>query len=402
MPLPPPPPDPLARAAAAFRERFGVPPRWAASAPGRVNLIGEHVDYHAGLVLPIAIDRRCACVAAPAADATRSRVFAPDAEEGVLEFDARSDLRPLAVPGRWSAYVLGVVHFIRDLVRRAGVTPRNLDVAVASSVPLGAGLSSSASLEVSFATLLQDAWTFRVEGAELARRCQRAEHEFAGVPCGLMDQFVSALAHPGHALLIDCRDETARPVPMPDPAHAAVLVVDTRVRHALASSEYAARRRDGEAAARALGVTSLRDLAVVPDARSLGPAQLPLVRHVVTEIDRTRRAAAALRAGDLPAFGRLMNESHASLRDDYRVSCDELDGVVEAARAQPGVLGARMTGGGFGGCAVALVRPGAADAAADGIRAAFAARFGAPCTAFITHASEGARIDAVPQGPPAQ
>jgi galactokinase len=385
------PPDALARARASFEARFGTPPRWAASAPGRVNLIGEHIDYSGGHVLPFAIDRRTAVVAGPAQGQS---VVTARGVPNELTFHADGDLRAMARRGWWGSYVLGVFHHMRDIASSAGVAPADLCLTIDSDVPIGSGLSSSAALEVATATLLQAAWGFMIEETEVARRCRSAEHEFAGVPCGIMDQSIAVMARADHALLIDCATEHARLVPLPPPDHAVMLVVDTGVRHSLASGEYADRRASSEAAAAALGVPRLCD--ATPDAlarheASLAGPALDAARHAIAENARTLAAAQALRGGDLHAVGRLMLESHASLRDIYRVSCVELDFAVDALASHAGVYGARMTGGGFGGCAVALVESARAHAASESIRRAFHQRFGAPCAVFTTPACDGAR-----------
>jgi galactokinase len=361
-----------AHAARAFAARFGPAPAWAAAAPGRVNLIGEHTDYNQGFVLPMAIDRWCVCVAAPAAGA-RSRLVALDINESIevslTDLSARGAAAAGELPA-WGRYLAGaLVERRRSLA--AGAVPE-LDLLATSTVPVGGGLSSSAAIETAAAVLIEQALgvgpppVSALHDFRLARAldCQRAEHRWAGVPCGLMDQLASSFGEPGHALLIDCRDNTVTPVPMPPEDQGVVLVVNSGVHHALAAGEYARRRAACEAAAAALGVASLRDLNSL-DAVAwslLDAEQTRCVRHVVSENSRTLAAAAALRAGDLSTLGRLMLESHASLRDDYRVSCAELDAIVDLAGATPGVHGARMTGGGFGGCAVVLAEPGAAEA----------------------------------------
>jgi galactokinase len=385
----------LRRATAAFASRFGGRPTWAASAPGRVNLIGEHTDYSGGFVLPIAIDRACIAVGAPA-KGRETRVFSVDlnAEAG---FDLTAPLRagPEAgsnsvARGSWPSYVAGVA---AQFQRLPGLGLVNLDIVIASSVPVGSGLSSSASLEVAVATVLEESTGVRLQPERKALLCQAAEHEFAGVPCGIMDQFISVMGRAGYALLIDCRAQ--RGTTIPGPAGASVVVINTNIHHALASGEYAVRKAACVSAAGKLGVPELRDVGG-PDVESAGTAaglsdiERRCVRHVVGENARVLEAAAALRAGDLRAFGRLMLESHASLRDDYRVSCPELDTVVDAAQRTPGVFGARMTGGGFGGCAIAMVEPGAVENLTERVGVEYQARHGRDCSAFVVEASDGA------------
>jgi galactokinase len=388
-------PPVLARAREAFTARFGREPTHAAAAPGRVNLIGEHTDYTGGFVLPMAIDRVCVAVGAMAADPAVSRVFAADVGRAG-SFDARAPIRlkgadrrgPGIERGSWLSYVAGVVAGMQRL--GDGAIP-NLDIAITSSVPLGSGLSSSASLEVSAATLLESVTGRTVEPRAKALLCQHAEHEFAGVPCGIMDQFTSVLGREGHALLIDCRSLEATPVPMPGPDRAVILVMNTGVHHALASGEYAKRRAACAQAEARLGV-SLRaaTLARIQAEFREGDPLLPIAHHVVTENARTLAAAAALRAGDLASLGALMNASHDSLRDDYRVSCEELDTLVDTARAVPGVYGARMTGGGFGGCAIALAGPAAAAEIGRAIPATYLRQHGHEASLFTVVPADGA------------
>jgi galactokinase len=330
-----------ARVVRGFEGAFGAAPARAAWAPGRVNLIGEHTDYNAGYALPIAIDRGCVAVARAGAG-DRDRLVAADVGERVGFGDGDRD-------SGWGAYVRGVLALMRE--RLGG--PERVDLAFGSTVPMGAGLSSSASLEVSIATVWEAIVGAELTVLEKARLCRRAEHEFAGVPCGLMDQLVACGARAGNAMLIDFADETWQEVAGP-PA-GSVLVVDSGVRHELAAGEYAKRRRACEAAARVLGVASLREATreIVDDAR-LDQEQRRRVRHVVSENERTHLAATALKRGELEELGKLMFESHRSLRDDYQVSCAEVDAIVDAAVATGGVYGARMTGGGFGGCAIVL------------------------------------------------
>jgi galactokinase len=306
----------------------------------------------------------------------------------------------------WARYVAGVMECYRRAVvgkGRVGGLP-NMDLAVCSSVPLGSGLSSSASLEVAVATALEGALGAGVAPMERAMLCQRAEHEFAGVPCGIMDQFASVFGVAGNALLIDCREMTCAPVPLPPgkaDGGAVVIVANTNVRHTLGESEYSARRAACRSAAAKLGVGSLREAGPSEfEARTLTDEESRCVRHVTGEIRRVLETSAALEeasgTGDWPAalatVGRLMFESHASLRDDYRVSCDELDTLVELARSVPGVYGARMTGGGFGGCIVALAEPGSAPALVERLEGEYPRRHHRRCSVFEVRAADGARV----------
>lgn len=368
----------------AFEQRFGRPPRFAAAAPGRVNLIGGHTDYNDGFVLPIAIDRSVTVAADYAAGV--STLCAIDLGESVM-VDLTAPLAP--VPERFANYLLGVA---AGFARRHALP--NLDVAVAGNVPIGAGLGSSAAVEVAFATLLRELTGSGIDPTGLAELCRRGEHEFAGTPCGIMDMLVATLARPGHALLIDCRVPTTRPIPMPDDL--AVLVADTTIRHDLADGAYADRRRRCADAAAALGVGALRDA----DAGRLAEATLDddatrAARHVIDENQRVLLAAAALATGDLDALGELMFDSHASLRDLLEVSCAELDTLVEIAAglrgAAGGVIGARMTGGGFGGCVVVLCRPNALERVSAALQRGYGERFGASPVCFAVTAAGPAR-----------
>jgi galactokinase len=378
------------RASDHFEVLYGERPRWVASAPGRVNLIGEFTDYNDGFVLPMAIEYRTAIAAAPSGT---SRI--------VLQSEASPDLatielsRPLAPAPRrsWGNYPRGIVAGFRE----AGHTPCGFDAVVCSSVPVGAGLSSSAALESAMTVLLEAVTGIELDPIRKVLLCQTAEHDFAGVPCGIMDPFISLLGRAGHALLLDCRSRQADWLPLTDPS-VEVLIVNTNVRHELASSEYPDRRRRCFEAARQLGVPSLRDASMdglQHEAGRMDDTTWRCARHVVTEIDRTRRAAEAIRAGDWPGLGRLMDASHASLRADFRVSCQELDLVSEiAAEIGPegGVFGARMTGGGFGGCAVALVQAAARKDVARTIGDEYRRRTGIEPTLFVSRAAGGARV----------
>jgi galactokinase len=386
----------LVEHAAAVRRQFagayGRPPQWLAAAPGRVNLIGEHTDYNAGFVFPLAIERYTLVAGAPAETPTSSApVRAHSAMFGeTIEFSL-SDLQPERRD--WSSYLRGV--FAGCLER--GMTTGPVDLLVDSKVPLGGGLSSSAALEVATATLIEAATGRTLDHIDKARLCQKAEHTFAGMPCGIMDQFSSTLGVAGKLLLIDCRTETAELVPLDDPS-VAVLVVNSNVKHELTGTEYADRRSQCHEAARRLGAAALRD--VSSEKLDTEQAKLDLIlyrrtRHVVSENERTLRAAVALQDGDWPLVGELMYASHASLRDDFEVSCPELDAMVEIAQAigsSGGIIGARMTGGGFGGCIVALVQSGREKEIADRIAAGYQDRTGVPATAFVTKPAQGAHI----------
>ncbi|XP_036268424.1 galactokinase [Pipistrellus kuhlii] len=384
---PPPVAELLARARAAFLAEFGAEPALAVAAPGRVNLIGEHTDYNQGLVLPMALELVTVMVGSPRTDGLVSLLTASEEadEPRLLQFPLPTAQRALE-PGtpRWANYVKGVIQHYP-----AAPLP-GFSAAVVSSVPLGGGLSSSAALEVATYTFLQQLCPDSGTVAARAQACQQAEHSFAGVPCGIMDQLVALLGQEGHALLIDCRSLETSLVPLSDPK-LAVLITNSNVRHALASSEYPLRRRQCEEVAQALGKESLREVQMeeLEAGRDLISKEGFLrARHVVGEIQRTAQAADALHRGDYRAFGRLMVESHNSLRDDFEVSCPELDQLVQAALSAPGVYGSRMTGGGFGGCTVTLLEASTAPQAMQHIQA----QYSGTATFYLSQAASGARV----------
>jgi galactokinase len=383
-------PERVAALKAAFAVQYGAPAEIVVRAPGRVNLIGEHTDYNDGYVFPIAINRSVLVAGAARADRT-VRLHAAD-------FDQRDsfslDQIAHAEQQRWSNYQRGVAAV---LVERGYRLP-GLDVAIASDVPIGAGLSSSAAIEVGMAVTWQTISGFELERTALALLCQRAENAFVGVNCGIMDQFISALGCAGAALLIDCRTLDYEPVGLP--ANSAVVVMDTKVQRGLADSAYNTRRAECEEGVRLLqaylpSIRALRDVSPALFERYAG--ELPgnvrkRCRHVVYEDQRVLDGIAALERGDPGAFGELMNASHISLRDDYEVSCAELDAMVEAAWAAPGVIGARMTGGGFGGCAVALVEAKHAHAFSAQVTAAYEGSTGIVPSLYICTAEAGAGV----------
>jgi galactokinase len=380
------------RASSAFWGRYQREPTHIAVAPGRVNLIGEHTDYNGGYVLPVAIDRACIAAAAPAADPAVSRIVALDLDK-VHHADLTAELAAAKrgaggiQRGSWPSYVLGV---IAQFQRRPADIP-NLDMIVTSSVPLGGGLSGSAAIEVAVATLLERILGLSLDPRDKALLCRDAEHEFAGVPCGIMDQFISVMGRRGCALLIDCRSFEAAPIPMP--TMLSIVIANTNVHHSLASGGYASRRRTCASAARALNVTELRDATpAMVDAATLTDDERRCARHVVSENERTLACAEALGKGDLDTVGSLMYASHESLRDDYRVSCDELDTLVELARPVRGVYGARMTGAGFGGCVVVLVHPGAVEDLTDHLTAGYQSAHDRQCAVFATTPWCGAHV----------
>jgi galactokinase len=377
------------RATELFARCFGHPPRWLVAAPGRVNLIGEHTDYNDGFVLPMAIERYIVI----AGDTNTSRMVTL---HSVTPGETASfSIRPTVERGEpgWSNYVRGVIAGFPKSTKKLAA----FDAVIESDLPYGGGLASSAALEVATATLLEAMTRQTLDPIKKALLCQQAEHDFAGVPCGIMDQFTSILGRENHALLLDCRSRTATPVAMTDPA-VTVLIINTNVRHKLAESEYAKRRSRCETAARVLKVAALRDatLQALEAARGqLEPVAFRRARHVITENERTLQAAKAIQASDWAAAGRLMYASHASLRDDYEVSCPELDTVVEIAQEMGeagGVIGCRMTGGGFGGCAVSLVKTEAVQRITRNMDAAYEKKAGRQATIFSSRPAAGARV----------
>ncbi|MEM7576689.1 MAG: galactokinase [Planctomycetota bacterium] len=383
-------PTQFQRAADAFARHFGARPTHAAAAPGRVNLIGEHTDYNDGYVLPMAIDRQTVAVAKPRDDdKIRLRSTGID---GQATLDLSQPVTPLPGdnPLSWTNYLRGPIQLAKD----EGLNFRGFDCVVDSTVPAGGGLSSSASLEVAMLTLLESLSATTLNPVRKALIAQQAEHEFAGMPCGIMDQFISTMGKPGHALLIDCRDHSTRDVPLDDP-DLAVLIINSKVKHELTGGEYAERREQCEAAANALNVKALRDATLETlnsEKSKLEDVTFRRAHHVIGENQRTLDCADALVNRNYEAVGQLMFASHNSLRDDFEVSTPELDLLVELASALPGVIGSRMTGGGFGGCTVSLVKRDAADRLATEITKRYRAQTGVTPDAFVTTPSAGARI----------
>lgn len=384
-----------ARAARLFIEAYGHEPDGVWSAPGRVNIIGEHVDYQDGLCLPMAISHRC-FVAAASSGTGLLRLRSAQSDE-VLEIDVR-DLAPEAVQG-WPAYVAGVLWALGRT--RPDARPGGADILVDGQVPLGAGLSSSAALECSAAEAFEALGSLGTTPRERIRACISAETDFAGASTGGLDQSASVLCTRGHALLLDCRDLTTADVPWDLASHGlALLICDTRAEHSHVDGEYAARRRDSEEAARTLGVRTLRDVEPAELDAALARIEDATVRrrarHVVTEIQRVRETTALLERGSLRGsvaeLGALLNASHDSLRDDYEVTVPALDVAVEAAR-EAGAHGARMTGGGFGGSIIALVEEDDARSVARAIADAFAARGLGEPEFFLALPEDGAGRD---------
>ncbi len=369
-----------------FTDLYHAPPQCLARAPGRVNLIGEHTDYNAGFVLPIALDRAVSIAARARADRV-VRVIARDFENAPSEFSLNALAR--GATRHWSAYLRGVAWALET----RGIPLRGADLLIEGDVPIGAGLSSSAALEVAAALALLAVSAAKLDAVELARLCQKAENEFVGVQSGIMDQFASALARAGHALWIDCRDLSYEHIPLP--RGVSIVVCDTLKRHGLVDSEYNARRAECEQAARFFGKRVLRDVSpaeLARHAQALPPLVARRARHVLTENQRVLDAVRAARANAVAELGRLMNESHTSLRDDFQVSCAELDALVEIARKQKGCFGARLTGAGFGGCTVSLVEARRARAFVENVAREYAARFKIAPPTYVCQASAGAAV----------
>ncbi|WP_441250597.1 galactokinase [Kitasatospora sp. McL0602] len=374
---------------AVFRSAYGAAPTGVWAAPGRVNLIGEHTDYNDGFVLPLAIPYT-ARAAARRRDDGVLRLHSEQGDGAVTELRV-DELAPGTVTG-WAQYPAGVVWALREAGHEVG----GADFCFDSDVPVGAGLSSSAALECVVAAAYRDLYDLRLDAAELALLAQRAENAFAGVPCGVMDQMASTACAEGGALFLDTRDLSSRQVPLDLAGQGLrLLVIDTRVKHDLGDGAYAELRAGCERAAALLGLPALRDLdlAGLPAALDRLPAELrPLVRHVVTENLRVEQAVAHLDAGELAAIGPILTAGHASLRDDYRVSCPETD-LAASAAVEAGALGARMTGGGFGGSVLALVEAEALPQVAAAVTTAFAqAGYATPRTFPVTPAAGARRL----------
>ncbi len=386
--------DTARQAVECFREQFHRLPTWQVAAPGRVNLIGEHTDYNQGFVFPLAIDRYTVLVAG-ISDELKDRndlIFRVRSMALQVTCDVRASA---SAPhdAKWTEYLRGVWHECR----KRGMNPPPLQLVIASSVPVGSGLSSSAALEVATATLLEAACQTIIPPIEKALLCQRAEHCYAGVPCGIMDQYASVMGQADHLMLIDCRDLTSEMVPLMEPT-VELLITNSHVEHALGSTEYAKRREECEQACRDLGVTSLRDStldALQERSSEMDPITVRRARHVLSEISRTQTTAEAIRKRQWVEAGQQMYASHASLRDDYQVSCPELDLLVNLAQdmgIRQGVYGARMTGAGFGGCTITLVRASMVSTVAENISEAYERRTGIRPTLFVTRPARGAHL----------
>lgn len=373
----------------AFTQHFGHAPTLHVRAPGRVNLIGEHTDYNDGFVLPCAIDFETRIAIGPRSD-RQVRICACDYGDALDQFDLDAPITPRA-DAQWANYVRGVV----QVLLAKGLALGGMDMAIAGNVPQGAGLSSSASLEVAVGQAFNALYNSELlTPTDIALAAQKAENSFVGVNCGIMDQLISACGEADHALLIDCRSLTTQAVPVP--AGLAVMIVHSHVQRGLVGSEYNTRRQQCEAAAAHYGVKALRDIDVARlerDAAGLDAVVLRRARHIVTENQRTLDAAQALSTGDLQRLGQLMAASHDSMRDDFEITVPPIDHLVAILQAAIGPQGgARMTGGGFGGCVVALLP----EAVVPTARAAVAAQYRAPngdaATVYVCHASAGVGV----------
>jgi galactokinase len=367
-----------------FLETFGVEPDLVAAAPGRVNLIGEHIDYSDGFVLPFAIKDRTLVAARKRNDST-VRIASAQRRNKIVTVDI-SKVKP-GLKGEWERYALGVLWAL-------GVK-EGVDLLIDGHVPLGAGLSSSAALECSVATAMNHLFDLGFNLEELARLTQKAENQYVGVPCGIMDQSVSLMATQGSALLLDCRDLTTKNIPFDvSSSGLELLIIDTQAHHALTDGGYAERRASCESVVAKLGITSLRELSMEQLENSRGlltETEFIRARHAVTEMKRVLECVDALSKSEFEKVGELINQSHASLRDDYTVSCPELDTAVEAALAA-GALGSRMVGGGFGGSAIALIQASKTTETIRSIEKAFASKgFKAP-RFFTSLPSQGAEL----------
>jgi galactokinase len=377
-----------------FTARYQRAPEWIVAAPGRVNLIGEHIDYNDGFVLPMAIERYVVIGAAPGKDGDNpgpaACIYSMD-----LDQDARIGLAEPSEPGTpaWSSYVEGV---LAGFLERGSSIP-SFDAVISSNVPLGGGLSSSAALEVATATLVEAMLEQPLEPEDKALLCQRAEHRFAGVPCGIMDQFSSVFGENNALILLDCRSQQLESVPFLA-SDVTVLITNSNVKHELTGGEYAQRRAQCDSAIKKLGLSSWRDATMqhLEENRDrLEEVEYRRARHVISEIERTTKAAEAFRAGQWDTAGELMYQSHESLRADYEVSCEELDLLVDLAReigSDGGVIGSRMTGGGFGGCTVTLVKSADAQAVAAALESRYREKTGIEPHVFASRPARGAHV----------
>jgi galactokinase len=370
-----------------FENRYGVLPDLVVRAPGRVNLIGEHTDYNDGFVLPMAIDR-AVWIALRSRNDSYVIVHSLDFDD-VAQFSPAEMSREGQRHGEWAEYVKGVAWAMQE----AGWTLQGWEGVMAGDVPIGAGLSSSAAIELATARAFSEVSAHEWDPVEMAKVCQRAENEWVGMKSGIMDQMISSAGVEGRALLIDCRWLTLEPVPLPPDTLA--VIMDTTTRRELVTSAYNERRSQCEQAAKFFNVPALRDVNMQQfhaAADLLDPLVAKRARHVISENERTLKAAEAMRAGDAVTLGRLMDASHVSLRDDFEVTNDALNIIVEIAQRQEGCYGARMTGAGFGGCAVALIRADVEASFTRGVTSAYKQATGLDARIYVSPAVEGASV----------
>ncbi|MBC7877212.1 MAG: galactokinase [Anaerolineales bacterium] len=369
----------------SFSTHFNSKPEFIVRAPGRVNLIGEHTDYNDGFVLPMAIDRAMWIALSPRDD-SQIRIRSLD-----LETDAVFDLHSLAKGEGWVEYIKGMANELQN----AGYKLKGFDAVMTGDVPRAAGLSSSAAVELATARAFAAVSGFKWDATQMAQLAQKAENEWVGVNCGIMDQMASAAAKEGFALFLDCRSLGYQYAPLPE--NVSVVILDTSTRRGLVDSAYNERRSQCEEAARWFGVKALRDVSVAEFYRKtkeekLDEVVLKRARHIVTENERVLEAVQVMKAGNVKRLGELFNASHDSLRDDFEVTNDELNIMVECAREQESCYGARMTGAGFGGCAVALVQKENAEEFVNAVSAAYRQRSGVDASVYVCKASEGASL----------
>ncbi|OWS76219.1 galactokinase [Pantoea sp. VS1] len=369
-----------------FADTFGYAPSHSIQAPGRVNLIGEHTDYNDGFVLPCAIDYQTV-IACARRDDRQVRVVAVDYDNQQDSFSLDAPIEPLSEP-MWANYVRGVVKHLQQRDASFG----GVDMVISGNVPQGAGLSSSASLEVAVGTVFQQLYQLKLDGAAIAVNGQEAENQFVGCNCGIMDQLISALGQQDHAMLLDCRTLGTRAVSMPEDV--AVVIINSNFRRNLVGSEYNTRREQCETGARFFNKKALRDVTLeefTAAEQQLDPLVAKRVRHVITENARTLEAADALSSGDLQRMGELMAASHASMRDDFEITVPPIDQLVEIVKAEIGPRGGvRMTGGGFGGCIVALMPTDLVDQVKAAVAQQYEAQTGIKETFYVCKASAGA------------
>lgn len=368
-----------------YQSHFNAKPEIIVRAPGRVNLIGEHTDYNDGFVLPMAIDREVRLALRPRSDKT-VRIYSLD-----LEIESAFELSSLHRGGDWIEYPKGVAN---ELIK-AGHELKGFDAVLTGNIPRGAGLSSSAAVELAIARAFSVVSDFKWDALLMARLAQKAENEWVGVNCGIMDQMASAACKERYALFLDCRSVAIQHAPLPKGL--SVVILDTSTRRGLVDSAYNERRSQCEEAAKWFGVKALRDVSVEDLGKwkvgsALSEIAFKRARHVVTENERVLESIEVMRKGNIKRLGELFNASHASLRDDFEVTSDALNSIVECAREQSGCYGARMTGAGFGGCAVALVEEEKAEAFTQAVFAAYRQRFGLEASIYICKASEGASV----------